>query len=611
MQADERMLFDAVRAHRNLASVDTHTFRRAVSSLRKLLGTGGRETETSASRTKTLTNLTHLTSGEAAVFCVPTSHCVSELRVVLLHHCGYPGTVESLRYEAQTLLTRRKEGIRLCRLLNLCVSTGPLAYIALCEATQDILLHQNTAPAILRLHWQAICNVLAVRKYRANALCILKHLARDDPELLASLGSGPVPENQIQAFERLSSLHAEAMQELRQHEMNNRASAYPSRQCMSILRRFAGFGLFLERHVTQFKRTQAIDKTTQEHTQDHEHTHKSTHEHPQSRVTTPPRASLPPLFAFLKSATREELEDALLKFLSGIKPQNERVKSANNQHHAHIPLTFALRFLRGVPLARHIGCNCKDDLSYVSSRDLLRQLPNLRQPRDVNDRRTFTLEEVEAMQRAARNPAESLIIALLQQVGLRNSAIAHLRYDTLMDPTTGKPRDRGQVREKGNKIRHFILSPSLQSHVQLCADACLETCGGRRDTHGPYATHEQHAEETHETDTTQKQEPMYLLNLRKPTEPLSVNALGRILKRIAERAGIKGVKVHAHAFRNTLVTHLLLAGNSMEIVSKFLGHADTRTTSSFYFTPTPQALHQVIKNPFVPEETLTSVQKEE
>jgi hypothetical protein len=42
----------------------------------------------------------------------------------------------------------------------------------------------------------------------------------------------------------------------------------------------------------------------------------------------------------------------------------------------------------------------------------------------------------------------------------------------------------------------------------------------------------------------------------------------------------------------------MAAGNSMDTVSKFIGHADVRTTSSFYWTPQAEELDKMMINPF-------------
>jgi hypothetical protein len=70
------------------------------------------------------------------------------------------------------------------------------------------------------------------------------------------------------------------------------------------------------------------------------------------------------------------------------------------------------------------------------------------------------------------------------------------------------------------------------------------------------------------------------------------------LSRIARDAQVNDVRVHPHAFRHTLVGTLVSAGNSLDVIAKFLGHASAATTAQFYFTPTASQLEASLQNPF-------------
>eukprot|EP00959_Pyramimonas_sp_CCMP1952_P409072 8572793-Pyramimonas_sp.AAC.1 len=70
------------------------------------------------------------------------------------------------------------------------------------------------------------------------------------------------------------------------------------------------------------------------------------------------------------------------------------------------------------------------------------------------------------------------------------------------------------------------------------------------------------------------------------------------LKAIAFKANVTDVKMHAHAFRHTIVGKLMHAGNPMELVSKFMGHKSVNITSQHYWVPTTQEIHNKLKNPF-------------
>ena len=70
------------------------------------------------------------------------------------------------------------------------------------------------------------------------------------------------------------------------------------------------------------------------------------------------------------------------------------------------------------------------------------------------------------------------------------------------------------------------------------------------------------------------------------------------LKLLAKKAGVRGVIVHAHAFRHTLVGRLADAGDSLDVISKFIGHKSAAVTTKYYWTVSVQELHEKMNNPF-------------
>jgi hypothetical protein len=63
---------------------------------------------------------------------------------------------------------------------------------------------------------------------------------------------------------------------------------------------------------------------------------------------------------------------------------------------------------------------------------------------------------------------------------------------------------------------------------------------------------------------------------------LPVRSVGTILARILKRANIPKLRAHAHAFRKTVVTTLLRAGNPLKTVSVFVHHSSTNVTEKSY-----------------------------
>jgi len=65
-----------------------------------------------------------------------------------------------------------------------------------------------------------------------------------------------------------------------------------------------------------------------------------------------------------------------------------------------------------------------------------------------------------------------------------------------------------------------------------------------------------------------------------PSKPLSETTLNKIVKRSAEKAGIKK-QVSFHTLRHCFATHLLENGVNLRLIQQFLGHTSLRTTATY------------------------------
>lgn len=254
--------------------------------------------------------------------------------------------------------------------------------------------------------------------------------------------------------------------------------------------------------------------------------------------------------------------------------RNDRVKNARQGHHARRFVESAVRWIR---LLRH-RWGCAGALDQLTVMDILRGVPNRRIPADPTVRRIYTNEEQEKMQAMALGPAEALMITLLTHVGLRAGAIANMKYETLLNPDHS-PRLVCKILEKGRQTRIFHPPDVVRTRARILSDY-LRT--------------------QHDEDALRG---CYLLNLRNIRQPLSVHTVERVVQAIGERAGVEGVRVLPHSFRHTLVTKLLKVGNSLDTVSKWIGHADVSTTASFYWLPNTSDLSMI--DPFSSSSTST------
>ena len=220
------------------------------------------------------------------------------------------------------------------------------------------------------------------------------------------------------------------------------------------------------------------------------------------------------------------------------------------------------------------------DLSAVSSKEILRQIPNQRIPADGTARRTLTLEEAERLIQAARASNDSratLLLILLSEIGLRKSALCHLKYNNLLD-TTHTPLCTGRAFEKGRKWRYFVTSTRLKQALKSYAETLRDIADAHDDGDFFLFLCPNHSE-----------------------RPLGLNTLDRILRVYAKQAGITDVHVHVHMFRHSIVGWLVDAGNSLELASKYMGHSNVSTTAQHYWVPTTTELFSKVNNPFTGE----------
>jgi integrase len=183
----------------------------------------------------------------------------------------------------------------------------------------------------------------------------------------------------------------------------------------------------------------------------------------------------------------------------------------------------------------NIGVNhiipCGDSTGRLIKSKLLSRIENKRVPADEMKRRTYTDAEIDAMMGCvADNPMGSLIITLLREVGLRNSAIAYMTYAQLVT-VDHVPRTTCAVPEKGKVLRHFVTSTNLQKRIMVYVH---------------------HLRQHHAIGDPSK---FFLFNIHDPTKPASGAMLGVLLNETATKACVP-IHVHAHAFRHTLVGKL-------------------------------------------------------
>ena len=74
----------------------------------------------------------------------------------------------------------------------------------------------------------------------------------------------------------------------------------------------------------------------------------------------------------------------------------------------------------------------------------------------------YTEEEIDAMINVVESDSkDKLLITILREIGLRNSAICNLKFRDIVDDYNC-PKHLCRVKEKGNKYREFVTTPNIK-----------------------------------------------------------------------------------------------------------------------------------------------------
>jgi integrase len=285
--------------------------------------------------------------------------------------------------------------------------------------------------------------------------------------------------------------------------------------------------------------------------------------------------------SFFHSATIDMLTNYMINHGRNLNVHNHKVKNQIDTHHAKRRLFQILRIFKSEPLKNILQI----DPSTIKISAILNKIENKRELND--ERQPYTDEEIDAIFEACKNdPKWTLIITIFREIGLRVGAICNLKVSDVIDKFL-LPKHEGQAVEKGNKIRKFIIGPNMKRKIVSYVS-----------TYRPLI-------ENSGIDPTE----MYLFGLEKQSRP-SVNYIEQHLKIIARDAGLT-TSVYPHLFRHTLVKVLEDSGNTMNEISKFMGHSNVDTTQKWYSIRTITDIVENMKNPFYDIQVSPQEQEEE
>ena len=273
---------------------------------------------------------------------------------------------------------------------------------------------------------------------------------------------------------------------------------------------------------------------------------------------------------FFENCDLEMATEIMRAHLCSMRCVNKRVKSSMEIHHAQNEAKTWNGFYK-VGL-RKLLANY-EQIKALSFWDVLGTIPNERIAADPMTRRTLTEHELDRMRDACKgNPRHVLLLTILCEIGLRRIALTHLRYSMICDEH-GHPRHACAVPEKMKKTRHFVTSLTLKQAIQSYR-------------HDFFVTHP-----GFEGD-------FYIFHTSDPMKPPSSGQFcNNFCKSIAKKAGIAQVSVHPHMFRHTIVGMLMDAGNSIDVVSRYMGHGTSIVTGQHYWVSNIQQISDSLHNP--------------
>lgn len=207
-----------------------------------------------------------------------------------------------------------------------------------------------------------------------------------------------------------------------------------------------------------------------------------------------------------------------------------------------------------------VKCNGLDETLFDSSRYVANDESKFKLVKDDNsDTHRISVDELEKLQKASlttNGVRDQLIFMLLITSGLRVGGLVNILLNDVctINGTDLNINSCGKTIEKCNKWFSFSFTP----HVK-------------------FLLHEWISKERASTNS------LYLFPGRGGhSGHMTTGTIRNILNKLKKISGCTGTHIHVHSIRHSFAHILLENGNSIEIVSKLMGHSNVSTTQSYY-----------------------------
>lgn len=209
------------------------------------------------------------------------------------------------------------------------------------------------------------------------------------------------------------------------------------------------------------------------------------------------------------------------------------------------------------------------DCSIIACTEIIAKIKNI----IIQDKDYFDDEELEKIANAYENDRERLIFTIFLTTGIRIGGLLNMKVKDVYDKDLYIKEDGQTLEEKGNKIRKFKIFPALKQALEKYRDSNFGIVL-KSPEHYIFCSY------------NKKSKTYTIPSLAKCTS----GAIQHVVKNVCNRAGVTGSHVHTHAFRKTLVIKLMNEKNTIDDVSKFIGHSSSSITAKHYWTPTQNDL---------------------
>lgn len=209
-------------------------------------------------------------------------------------------------------------------------------------------------------------------------------------------------------------------------------------------------------------------------------------------------------------------------------------------------------------------------LNYVFKIDIEPELLKISEPvnvktlieQDSRDKHLISVEELEIIYEQSKDSGImiELIFMLLLTTGMRIGGLVNIKTENVLSyiGETIDVKNTGRTIEKGNKWFSFVLNTKVKELIYKWVTTERKSVNSE-----------------------------YLFPSRNGTRSnITTGTVRKLFNRVCKNAGLNGTHLHPHALRHSYAHILLNSGNSVDIVSKLLGHSSSSTTEKFYLKET-------------------------